>query len=148
MWTKNDLTKLVKDRVKNHAFVVVFQDEPYRHTRTGKGIVAQRSVGGVVTALEPVVEATQGLWIAWGRGDADRLVVDAHDHLLLPFNDPRYTLRRLWFYKQDVDEWYYGFSNSALWPLSHVAYVRPEFKTNEWDTFKKVNHTFARITAE
>jgi len=148
LWTKNSLAELVKRRIGDRDFYVVFQDEPYRHTKTSRGIVSNRSVGGVIAALEPIIRTTNGLWIAWGRGDADRLVVDANDRIKLPPDNPQYNLWRIWLSKKEVDEWYYGFANSALWPLAHIAHVRPEFKKTEWETFKKVNLSFARIAAE
>ena len=83
---------------------------------------------GLVTALEPVLDACDGTWIAHGTGDADREIVDDHDRLRVPPDDPHYTLRRVWLTKEEEEGYYYGFANEGLWPLCHIAHTRPIFR--------------------
>lgn len=128
--------------------IVVSNREPYVHEITGQGIRAIRPASGMVTALEPIVRAVGGTWIAHGSGTGDRHVVDARDQIGLPPDKPKYTLRRVWLTRQEEDGYYYGLSNGALWPLCHIVYQRPEFRKSDWDQYVAVNEKFCRVVLE
>ena len=82
--------------------VVLANRQPIRHDRTPDGrIVVRRSASGLVTALEPLVQACSGVWVAHGAGTADRTVVNRRDGLDVPPASLRYRLRRVWL---DDDE--------------------------------------------
>ena len=66
-----------------------------------------------MTALEPMLRACDGTWIAQGSGDADIETVDRHDRLRVPPDDPRYTLRRVWLTPEEEEGYYYGFANEG-----------------------------------
>jgi len=83
--------------------------------------------------------------IAAGSGEADREAVSSGDALMVPPQDSKYRLRRLWLTRQEERDYYYGFANSALWPLCHVAYSRPRFDPGQWETYKTVNRKFAEV---
>jgi trehalose 6-phosphate synthase len=102
----------------------------------------------MVTALEPIVRACSGTWIAHGSGSADREVVDRNDHIRVPPDDPSYTLRRVWLTSEEEQGFYYGFSNEGLWPLCHLAYVRPAFRESDWQQYEAVNRKFANVLAD
>ncbi len=102
---------------------------------------------GLVTALEPVLRACDGTWIAHGIGDADRETVDEHDRLRVPPDDPRYTLRRVWLTKEEEEGYYYGFANEGLWPLCHIAHTRPLFRASDWQHYQEVNQQIRRRCA-
>ncbi len=99
------------------------------HVHRGKDIEALVPASGLVTALEPILRACDGTWIAHGSGEADREVVDRNDRLRVPPDNPEYTLRRVWLTKQEEQGYYYGFANEGLWPLCHIAHARPLFRT-------------------
>jgi trehalose-6-phosphate synthase len=101
-----------------------------------------------VTAVEPVMRACSGTWIAHGGGSADRQVVDRHDCIAVPPGSDTYTLRRLWLTPEEEKGYYYGFANEGLWPLCHVAHVRPVFRENDWDCYRLVNQRFADAVVE
>jgi trehalose 6-phosphate synthase len=129
--------------------VVVSNREPWMHERdpaTG-AIVARPTPGGVSVALDALMRERGGVWIAHGAGDADRLVVDAHDSVEVPPEAPAYRLRRLWLTSTQVERYYAGFSNSALWPLCHQAHVRPQFREEDWEAYRQVNRLFADAVA-
>jgi len=131
-----------------HQLVVVSNREPYMHQwRNGK---AQAIVpaGGLVTALDPVLQACGGVWIAHGAGDADRNTSDSGGRLTVPPDDPRYTLRRVWLSREEEQGYYYGFSNEGLWPLCHIAHERPIFRTEDWAHYVAVNRRFAEAVLE
>ena len=75
------------------------------------------------------MRACSGTWIAQGSGSADRDVVDEYDRVPVPPESPDYTLRRIWLTEAEEKGYYYGFANEGLWPLCHVAHVRPVFRT-------------------
>src|SRR5262249_53542732 len=79
-----DLRALVRDRLGAVRLVVVSNREPYVHVHAGDEIICQVPPGGLVTALDPVMRACGGTWVAHGSGDADQTVVDEHDRVLVP----------------------------------------------------------------
>ncbi len=143
MWTKESLSELVREKLGGYVFVVVSNREPYIHTFAGRNIVTQVPASGLTMALDPVMQACGGTWIAHGSGDADRETVDQDSRVAVPPDDPKYSLRRVWLSKEEEDGYYYGFANEALWPLCHIAYTRPVFSEAHWQVYKKVNATFA-----
>jgi len=148
MLTRQSLHALVGEKLSDYLFIVVSNREPYIHTFSDGKIVTQKPASGLTTALDPVMRACGGTWIASGRGDADREVVDRDNKVGVPPDEPRYSLRRVWLTREEEDAYYYGFSNDALWPLCHIAYTRPVFRESDWDAYKKVNEIFARAVIE
>lgn len=121
---------------------MVSNREPYSHEKTKKGIICKQSVGGVVTALDPLMQECKGLWIAWGSGNADFTVVDAENKVLVP-EDPKYTLKRIKLSKEEIRNYYQGFSNRVLWPLFHMFVEKMQLKETYWNCYCKVNEKFA-----
>jgi trehalose 6-phosphate synthase len=142
MWTADRLAVQIQTRLDGGRLFVVSNREPYVHQRNGKSIEAVVPPSGLVTALEPVLEACDGTWIAHGSGDADSEVVDAQDRLRVPPDEPRYTLRRVWLSKEEEEGYYYGFANEGLWPLCHIAHTRPIFRARDWQHYQEVNRKF------
>jgi trehalose-6-phosphate synthase len=142
-WTPEALQQVVKGHLENAQLIVVSNREPWIHRRVGERIEVQYPASGMVTALEPVVRACDGVWVAHGSGDADREVVDSEDRVRVPPHDPRYSLRRVWLTEAEEQGYYYGFSNEGLWPLCHLAYVRPSFRSADWEHYRAVNERFA-----
>jgi len=144
MWTKEGLADLVNDRLAGYKFVVVSNREPYVHTFSGGEVRWQVPASGLTVALDPVMRACGGTWVAHGSGDADSEVVDQDGKVMVPPDAPKYALRRVWLTREQEDGYYYGFSNSALWPLCHISYTRPVFSEHDWDDYRKVNEVFAK----
>jgi len=148
IWTAERLAVHVRARLEDGRLFVVSNREPYVHTRKGKSVVVNQPASGLVTALEPVLLACDGTWVAHGSGDADEDAVDAHDRLPVPPDDPRYTLRRVWLDKEEEEGYYYGFANEGLWPLCHIAHTRPLFRASDWKHYQEVNQKFADALLE
>src|SRR3984885_13501424 len=148
IWTADRLSVQIRTRLDGGKLVVVSNREPYMHERNGKTIDVVVPPSGIVTALEPVLNACDGTWIAHGSGNADSDVVDANDRLRVPPDDPRYTLRRVWLTKEEEEGYYYGFANEGLWPLCHVAHTRPLFRAGDWQTYQEVNRKFTDVVLE
>jgi alpha,alpha-trehalose-phosphate synthase [UDP-forming] len=143
-WDNNKLFELVRSKLGGRVLIVVSNREPYMHTLSGGRIECHRPVSGLTEALDPVMRASGGTWIAQGAGDADRRVVDGHSRIGVPPDKPEYTLRRVWLTEEDIAGFYLGFANSALWPLCHITFTPPVFSSNNWKTYQKVNDIFAR----
>lgn len=143
LWTPEKLRVLLHEELAGDEVLVVSNREPYLHNRTRKGIEVQRPASGLVTAVEPVMRACSGTWIAHGSGSADRESVDRNDRVPVPPGNPSYTLRRVWLTKEEEQGYYYGFANEGLWPLCHIAHVRPVFRSSDWEQYELINQRFA-----
>ena len=148
LWTAERLKEFVRGKLQGRSVYLVSNREPYIHTRRGKSIECIVPASGLVTALEPIMRACDGLWIAHGSGDADHDVVDERAHVRVPPDDPAYTLRRVWLTKEEEEGHYYGFSNEGLWPLCHIAHTRPVFRSGDWACYQAVNAKFAAVLLE
>ncbi len=148
LWTAERLRVGVRKRLRGNPLFVVSNREPYQHVHNGKGIDVRVPASGLVTALEPILNACDGTWIAHGSADADRETVDAHDRLRVPPDQPHYTLRRVWLMKEEEEGYYFGFANEGIWPLCHIAHTRPTFRATDWDWYRQVNEKFAQAVLE
>ena len=146
--TRADLAQWAKAHLAGRKLVVASNREPYSHQKQGDEIHVVRNAGGLTVALDAVMQALGGTWVAHGSGDADRQVVDEHDRVACPPDRARYLLRRLWLTREDHAGYYSGFSNAALWPLCHIAYVRPRFNLSDWRRYQDVNARFATAMLE
>jgi trehalose 6-phosphate synthase len=149
VWTGERLKIWLNTFFSGEHVIVLANREPIMHDRAADGrIVARRSAGGLVTALEPLVQACSGVWVAHGAGTADRAVVDRRDGLDVPPASPQYRLRRVWLDRLEQQRYYYGFANEALWPLCHRAYVQPVFRSDDFTTYRAVNARFVEAVHE
>jgi trehalose 6-phosphate synthase len=148
-WNPQRLKQTLGRYLHGEKITIVANREPYIHVRTRDGEIAiVHPASGLVTALEPVMRACSGVWIAHGSGSADRDTVDARDRVCVPPHDPSYTIRRVWLSPEEEKGYYYGFSNEGLWPLCHVAHTRPEFRTADWMHYQAINARFAEAVCD
>ncbi|MBI5456979.1 trehalose-6-phosphate synthase [Candidatus Kaiserbacteria bacterium] len=143
-WTEERLKEFIKAYLKDRQIFVVSNREPYIHTRDGGEVAYSVPASGMVTALESVMAACGGTWIAHGSGSGDRETADQDGKIQVPPDDPKYMLKRIWLTGKEVKGYYTGFSNEALWPLCHIAHTRPAFRKEDWITYKRVNGLFAK----
>jgi trehalose 6-phosphate synthase len=143
-WSPERLRNVLKDRLHNEQVVVVANREPYIHERTKTGEVrVVHPASGLVTAVEPIMRACSGVWVAHGSGSADRETSDPRGRVRVPPGENSYLLRRVWLTPEQERGYYYGFSNEGLWPLCHIAHARPEFRAEDWEHYRTVNQRFA-----
>jgi len=146
LWTAERLRVSLSNKLQNKPLFVVSNREPYMHVFSNGNSGAIQVIvpaSGLVTALEPVLLASNGTWIANGSGNADRETVDARDRLRVPPDHPAYTLRRVWLSAEEEKGYYEGFANEGLWPLCHIAHTRPIFRPEDWLCYQEVNRRFA-----
>ncbi|HEX2880535.1 MAG TPA: trehalose-6-phosphate synthase, partial [Polyangiaceae bacterium] len=142
-WTAQRLRSSLTQYLEGERIVILANREPYIHEHTEKGIQVLHPASGLVTALEPVMRACSGVWIAHGSGSADRETVNEKDRVRVPPGEESYLVRRVWLTEEEERGYYYGFSNEGLWPLCHVAHNRPIFRAEDWEHYVRVNRRFA-----
>ena len=142
-WTPQKLREILSQELTGDEVIVVSNRQPYIHTRVGDDIQVHFPASGLVTAMEPIVRACSGVWVAHGNGSADREVVDERDRVKVPPDNPQYEIHRIWLSREEELGYYYGFSNEGLWPLCHIAHTRPIFRASDWEAYVAVNQKFA-----
>lgn len=147
-WSKERLEEVARTRLGGAKLIVVANREPYIHRDQNGKVGWIRPAGGLTTALDPVMQACGGTWVAHGSGDADRETADEFGRVDVPPGDAKYSLRRVWLTKEQEDGYYYGFANSTLWPLCHQVYCRPTFNPSHWEEYRRVNALFAAAVLE
>lgn len=148
VWTAHRLAVHVREHLGNGKLFMVSNREPYMHVRRGGETECIVPPSGLVTAIEPILQACDGTWIAHGSGGEDVRFVDAHDRLRVPPNEKLYTLRRVWLSAEEESGYYEGFSNEGLWPLCHIAHTRPTFRASDWKFYKSVNKKFCDVLVD
>jgi trehalose-6-phosphate synthase len=144
MSDKQSLVEIVKSKIGDALFVIASNREPYMHVRDGENIKCIRPASGMATALDSVMRACGGVWVAHGSGNADKAVVDKKNGLLVPEGEGRYRLRRVWMSRREEEGYYDIVSNEMFWPLCHTVYVRPVFDEHAWRFYRKINERFAK----
>ena len=147
-WTAERLRVFVQSRLAGSRLFAVSNREPYEHLHRTTGIECSVPASGLVTAMEPVLRACDGTWIAQATGDADRDTVDEYDRVRVPPDHPQYSLRRVWLTPEEEQGFYFGFANEGLWPLCHIAHTRPIFRVEDWEYYQTVNRKFAEALLE
>jgi trehalose 6-phosphate synthase len=147
-WSPERLKATLRSNLDGDRIVLLANREPYIHEARGEGVEVLHPASGLVTALEPVMRACSGTWVAHGSGSADRQTSDAKGRVAVPPGEESYTLRRVWLSTDEENGYYYGFSNEGLWPLCHVAHARPIFRASDWEHYVRVNRRFAEAVCE
>ncbi|MDD5222657.1 MAG: trehalose-6-phosphate synthase [bacterium] len=148
LWTEERLKEFIKNELGGKNLYVISNREPYMHVRQGRKVECIVPAGGLVTALDPILRACGGVWLAHGSGDADMETSDEKGKLRVPPNQPSYTLKRVWLTKEEEEGYYYGFSNEGMWPLCHITHTRPVFRLDDWINYQKVNEKFCEALQE
>ncbi|MEN9836082.1 MAG: hypothetical protein RL011_2275, partial [Pseudomonadota bacterium] len=143
-WNPTALRSILKEKLSGDEIIVISNRQPYIHNKIDDKIVIQSPASGLVTALEPIMKACSGVWIAHGNGSADAEVVDSDSRIPVPPRKPQYDLHRLWLTAEEERGYYYGFSNEGIWPLCHIAHTRPVFRHSDWQQYVAVNKKFAQ----
>ena len=143
-----DRLESLSAQIRDVPLTVVANREPYVHEHSDAGIVVRRPPGGLVTGLEPLLRACGGTWVAHGSGSADFDAAGPNGLVAVPPDEQSYRLRRLFLTKDEVERYYCGFANEALWPLCHTAFAQPVFRDDDWRAYQAVNRRFARAAVE
>ena len=148
LWTAERLRVHLRNKLPEGSLFVVSNREPYMHVRQDNTTRVLVPASGLVTGMEPVLLACGGTWIAQGSGNADRENSDDRSRLRVPPEEPQYTLRRVWLSREEDQGYYLGFANEGLWPLCHIAFTRPIFRSQDFEYYQQVNQKFADAVLE
>lgn len=148
LWSANALSHLMATRMAGDQIIVVSNRQPFTHEFAENQVRLVQPASGLVTALEPIVRACDGTWIAHGSGPCDRDFVDTNDRCPAPVGTGSYTLRRMWLSAAEQSGYCDGFANSGLWPLCHLVHVKPVFRQAEWNYYCAVNARFAAAVVQ
>jgi trehalose 6-phosphate synthase len=142
--TGGDDDTTAADPAVENDLVLVSNRQPYSHGYDDDGnVVVDRPAGGLTAGLDPVMQRAHGTWIAWGDGEADREVTGDDGTVRMPPEDESYTLKRIWLSDDEVQAYYYGYSNRVLWPLCHGGVWQTEYANRHWRRYQQVNGKFA-----
>ncbi|MDI6789504.1 MAG: bifunctional alpha,alpha-trehalose-phosphate synthase (UDP-forming)/trehalose-phosphatase [Thermodesulfobacteriota bacterium] len=145
----SDMLRLfLEENFSGKNLVVVSNREPYIHKKVGTQIKVDRPAGGLTSALDDVLRAAGGIWVAWGSGSRDKDVVDNKSCIPVPPGNPSYTLKRVWLSPGIAENYYHGYANQVLWPLCHITLDRVYFRKRFWEDYKKANRIFAKAVLE
>ena len=147
-WTKHSLQQVVAQRMRGYKFIAVSNREPYIHEQRNGQIECIKPASGLTAAIDPIMRAAGGVWIAHGSGTADRTTVDARQRVRVPPEAPAYDLRRVWLPPEIEKDYYYGMANEGIWPLCHIAFHRPSFRRHDWESYQRANELFAEAVLE
>lgn len=125
--------------------IIVSNREPYEHRLVKNHLIWERTSGGLVSALDPMMRRLGGTWIAWGSGKADRDVVDHEMTVEVPPDAPTYKLRRVWLESGEIKGGYQGYANQVLWPLCHLTLDRVDYRKAYWHAYQAMNARFAQV---
>jgi len=128
--------------------IVISNSEPYQHVHSDGEVKQEKRAGGLTTGLDPMMKGSNNLWIAWGRGGADFEVTDEENKVVVPNDEIGYTLKRLELSRKEINGFYYGFSNSTLWPICHSFPHKANLDKKFWKIYKNVNRRFADSVLE
>ncbi|TIH32308.1 trehalose-6-phosphate synthase [Subtercola vilae] len=96
------------------------------------------SPGGLVTALEPIMSASDGAWVGWAG------IADDHSE---PFEHDNISIVPVTLSAEEIELYYEGFSNDTLWPLYHDVIAPPTYHRDWWESYVSVNQRFADAAA-
>jgi trehalose 6-phosphate synthase len=143
-WNAKRLKHVLGRHLQGEKVLVIANREPYIHERTAAGKVEiLHPASGLVTALEPIMRACSGVWVAHASGSADKDTADERGRIRVPPGEQSYVLHRIWLSEEEEKGYYYGFANEGLWPLCHIAHTRPQFRSSDFAQYEAVNRRFA-----
>ncbi|HVS66500.1 MAG TPA: trehalose-6-phosphate synthase [Thermoanaerobaculia bacterium] len=122
---------------------MVSNREPYRPRMEDGATGWKRTTGGLVSALEPLVRRRNGTWIAWSPG-AERRIVRSR----VPGDGASFAMLQVPLSSDEVERYYEGFANGALWPLFHSFVDRCRFECDHWEEYRRINERFADVLVE
>jgi trehalose 6-phosphate synthase/phosphatase len=129
-------------RLLPERFLLVSNRLPYQIEKIGDEVKLERSPGGLVSALDPVLRVTGGIWFGWSGSQSpvpDRIIVSDRSE-----DRSEYELRPMELTEKEISEYYLGYTNRAIWPLFHYFQQHCEFSEEHWRTYADVNQKIAQ----
>lgn len=131
-----------------YKIIIVSDGEPRAHVKVDGELVMKSPAGGVSVAFDAVARASEGVYIANGKTEADREAMQGKSKIAIKTSDGSYDLKRVFLTPEQQEAYYLGFSNQTLWPLSHAAFEKPVFNPAWYNDYVEVNKMFAKAIKE
>jgi trehalose-6-phosphate synthase len=128
--------------------IVLANRAPFTHEWSSGRVIVTRSASELVTALEPLLEAYSGTWVAHAAGSADTNGVGTLGGIDVPPANPQYRVKYVSVPEDEYRGYYYGFANEGLWPLCHAVDVTPVFRRTDFERYRAANSRFAAVVAD
>src|SRR5690606_9515175 len=104
------------------------------------------SVGGLATGMKSIHQNSESLWIGWAGVPSDEIDHSTAEEIKnLALNEKCITVD---LSEQEIEDYYFGFSNRVLWPLFHYFMEFVDYDETQWETYRKVNEKFAEAVLE
>jgi len=142
MGTIKELKNFVKEKFVDEKVIIASKSEPYSHFKHAGGIKEKKGADGLVTALDPVMQAIDGSWLAFGFADGDFELTDLKGRVRVPISSGKYTLRRIKLNEREKKAMV-NIGPGSFWPLSHLSFYRPLFIRSDWEEYKRINKKVA-----
>ncbi|WP_031429162.1 bifunctional alpha,alpha-trehalose-phosphate synthase (UDP-forming)/trehalose-phosphatase [Flavimarina sp. Hel_I_48] len=126
--------------------IIISNRLPLQLQINNNSLEAIPSVGGLATGMKSVHRDGNGVWVGWPGLTEEEIPEDMQDKVVEACKKEQCVPVNL--DQEDVDGFYYGFSNRTIWPLFHYFMEYAEFEKNYWNTYKKVNEKFAEVVLE
>jgi trehalose 6-phosphate synthase/phosphatase len=137
---------LIDERLLPKRFLLVSNRLPYQVQVQGDDVELTRGVGGLVTALDPIMSHTGGTWVGWSgsyESTPQKITVGEQTSEL-----KQYNLRPMQLSYEEVEQYYLGYSNKCIWPLFHYFQENCEFHEDQWQVYQDVNRRFAEAVID
>ncbi|MEW6534318.1 MAG: bifunctional alpha,alpha-trehalose-phosphate synthase (UDP-forming)/trehalose-phosphatase [Candidatus Auribacterota bacterium] len=98
------------------------------------------SSGGLATGLASLPNAAENLWVGWPGVSSDSLSKAERREIIKHLAD--INCRPVFLSDDDMELYYYGFSNKTVWPLFHYFPMYTVYSHEYWEAYRKVNSLF------
>jgi trehalose 6-phosphate synthase/phosphatase len=126
--------------------IIVSNRLPLQVKTDGKNISVTPSVGGLATGMKSVHRDSNGVWVGWSGLTDEEITGDMQQKVDKAVQKEQCVGVNLT--EDDIQHYYYGFSNRTLWPLFHYFLEYTEFEKEAWESYKRVNEKFAKVVID
>jgi trehalose 6-phosphate synthase/phosphatase len=135
-------------KLSGQRIIVASNRVPYNIVKSKSGIKYKKSVGGLVTAVDPILSRNGGLWIGWNGSKGHDRDFEKRIEVGREKGKVGYALKFISLSSTEIKNYYHGFSNRSLWPLFHGFICQSHFDKDYWRFYRKINNRFANNILE
>lgn len=121
--------------------IIVSNRLPLQIAIKGEELQVSPSVGGLATGLKSFHKEGDSLWIGWTGLSANEVPKKLKKAVVTKTKEQKCIPVALT--AEEIQGFYYGFSNRSLWPLFHYFTEYAEFESSDWEMYKAVNQKYA-----
>jgi trehalose 6-phosphate synthase/phosphatase len=126
--------------------IIVSNRLPLQVKKNADSISVIPSVGGLATGMKSVHRDSNGVWVGWSGLTDEEISTEMQQKVDDAVQNEQCVGVNLT--EDDIQHYYYGFSNRTLWPLFHYFLDYTEFEKEAWESYKRVNDKFAKVVID